>query len=139
MPQSRSRGFTLVEVLVATGILVTVAAGTAQLFAIAIRHDIAARQQLGMSLAASSKLDELAASVAARPMPAWSAGAVDRAIPGFIDSIQSGGASFQRRWLIAPLAVYSGTAVAIVVRVIPVAGNATPDFEIATIRQAATP
>src|SRR4051794_40545671 len=139
MPQSRSGGFTLVEGIVATGILVTVAAGTAQLFAIALRHDIAARQQLGMSLAASAKLDELSASVTVRPAPVASAGAVDRAAPGFVDTIVSAGASFQRRWMIAPLPVYSGTAVVIVVRVIPVAVNASPDVEIATIREAARP
>src|SRR5436190_18013138 len=60
MPRSLSRGFTLVEVLVATALLVTIAAGTAQMFAIAIRHGVASRQQLAMSLAASRKIDELA-------------------------------------------------------------------------------
>src|SRR3954469_18388729 len=139
MPESRTGGFPLVEVIVATGILVTVAAGTAQLFAIALRREIAARQQLGMSLAASAKIDEVSASVAAGGTPVQSTGAVDRAVPGFADTIVSAGASFQRRWMIAPLPVYSGTAVVIVVRVIPVAVNASPDVEIATIREAARP
>jgi prepilin-type N-terminal cleavage/methylation domain-containing protein len=139
MPRDRSAGFTLIEVLVATGILVTVAAGTAQLFAIAIRHDVAARQQLAMSLAASAKLDALAASVAAAATPAAGAGAVDRAVDGFTDTIVAAGASFERRWIVAPLPAYSATAVVIVVRVLPLARSATPDFEIAGVREAGVP
>jgi len=135
MLPERDRGFTLVEVLVATAILVTVAAGTAQLFAIAIRHGMAARQQLAMSIAASRKIDELAERVARAGVPAAASGAVDRAVAGYSDDTTECGVALQRRWTIAPLDAYSATAVVIVVRVLPVAARAVPDLEVATIRE----
>lgn len=135
----RSAGFSLIEVLVATAILVTVAAGTAQLFGIAIRHDVAARQQVLMSAVASTKIDEIAASVAQGPPPATALGGVDRAIGGFSDVVVAAGASFERRWLIAPLAGFGATAVVIVLRVSPTATRAAPDLEVATIREAGAP
>jgi prepilin-type N-terminal cleavage/methylation domain-containing protein len=139
MPRSPVRGFTLVEVLVATGILVTVAAGSAQLFAIAIRHGVASRQQLAMSVAATRKIAELAESVARGVAPPSQVGAVDRAVAGFSDVTIESGASLERRWLIAPLGSYSATAVVIVVRIVPLASRAAPDLEVATIRESAAP
>jgi len=136
MPSARAGGFTLVEVLVATAILVTVAAGSAQLFAIAIRHDVAARQQLVMSMAATAKLEEIAAVVSADTMPAARVGAVDRAMEGYSDTVTASGASFERRWVVAPLSEYSATAVVIVVRVVPRAVHAALEIEAATIREA---
>jgi hypothetical protein len=128
-----------VEVLVATGLLVTVAAGSAQLFAIAIRQGVASRQQLAMSIASSRKIDELAARVAQDAVPASAAGALDRAIEGYSDVTVEGGVSLQRRWLIAPLGVGSATTVVIVVRIVPSAVRAAPDLEVATIREARVP
>jgi prepilin-type N-terminal cleavage/methylation domain-containing protein len=139
MPRARAGGFTLVEVLVATAILVTIAAGTAQLFALAIRHTVAARQQLAMSVAASRKIDELAAAVAAHAVPETAMGAVDRAVEGFSDVTTECGAALERRWVIAPLPASSPTAVVIVVRVVPVARRAAPDLEVATIREGGSP
>jgi prepilin-type N-terminal cleavage/methylation domain-containing protein len=135
MPRSSSRGFTLVEVLVASAILVTIAAGSAQLFAMAIRHGVEARQQLAMTVAASRKIDEIAESVARSGAPATAMGALDRAVEGFSDVTVECGASLQRRWLVAPLDSYSATAVVIVVRIVPVASRAAPDLEFATIRE----
>jgi len=128
-----------VEVLVAAGLLVTVAAGSAQLFAIAIRQGVASRQQLAMSIASSRKIDELAERVAHDAVPASAAGALDRAIEGYADATVEGGVSLQRRWLIAPLGAWSATAVVIVVRVVPNAVRAAPDLEVATIREARVP
>jgi prepilin-type N-terminal cleavage/methylation domain-containing protein len=139
MRPSSSRGFTLVEVLVATAILVTIAAGTAQLFAIAIRHGVASRQQLAMSVAASRKIDEIAESVARGGVPPAAMGALDDAVEGFSDVTIECGASLQRRWVIAPLDAYSATAVVIVVRVVPLAMRAAADLEVATIREGGTP
>jgi Tfp pilus assembly protein PilV len=139
MRRSPATGFTLVEVLVATGLLVTVAAGSAQLFAIAIRQGVASRQQLAMSIAASRKIDELTESIARGAAPASATGAVDRAANGYSDVTIECGASLQRRWLIAPLGTYSATAVVIVIRVVPMAARAAPDFEVATIREAGAP
>ena len=135
MQPSRSHGFTLIEVLVAAAILVTIAAGSAQLFAIALRHTIAARQQLAMSVAASRKIDELAERVAHDGVPAAAMGALDRPVAGFSDITIECGASLERRWLIAPLGSYSATAVVIVVRIVPAAARAAPDLEVATIRE----
>jgi prepilin-type N-terminal cleavage/methylation domain-containing protein len=138
MLRSRTHaGFTLVEVLVATALLVTIAAGSAQLFAIAIRHNVAARQQLAMSLAASRKIDEIAESVARNRVPAAPMGALDRAVGGFSDVTIECGATLERRWLIAPVTSYSATAVVIVTRIVAVGSRAAPDLEVATIREGA--
>jgi len=139
MLRSPSRGFTLVDVLVAMGLLVTVAAGSAQLFAIAIRQGVASRQQLAMSIASSRKIDELAERVAHDAVPASAAGALDRALDGYSDVTVEGGVLLQRRWLIAPVGVGTATAVVIVVRIVPVAVRAAPELEVATIREAAVP
>jgi hypothetical protein len=128
-----------VEVLVATGLLVTVAAGSAQMFAIAIRQGVASRQQLAMSIASSRKIDELAERVAHDAVPASAAGALDRAVEGYSDVTVEGGVSLQRRWLIAPLGAGSATTVVIVVRIVPSAVRAAPDLEVATIREARVP
>src|SRR5689334_2373301 len=133
---SRARGFTLIEVLVATGILVTVAAGSAQLFTLAIRHDIAARQQIAMASAASAALDAIAADVAQLPPPLQIAGSVDRVVAGYRDTTTWEGTAMERRWMIAPLPAYSTTAVAIVVRVTPLASTTAGDLEAMTIREA---
>jgi prepilin-type N-terminal cleavage/methylation domain-containing protein len=133
------KGFTLVEVLVATAIVVTIAAGTAQLFAIAIRDEVAARQQLAMSAAAGTKLDEIAASVASASPPGALMGALDRSVDGYADVVVAAGASFERRWVVAPLTGYAASAVAVVVRIVPVAARSAPDLEVSTIVEAATP
>jgi prepilin-type N-terminal cleavage/methylation domain-containing protein len=51
--QRSARGFTLIEVTIAIGLLVVIAAGSAQMFAVAIRHNVLARQHRVMSLAAA--------------------------------------------------------------------------------------
>jgi hypothetical protein len=139
MLEPRPDGFTRVEELVATAILVTIAAGSAQLFAIAIRQGVASRQQLAMSVAASRKTDELAEIVARGGVPAAAMGALDNAVEGFSDVTVECGVSLQRRWMIAPLEAYSATAVVIVIRVVPLASRAAADLEVATIREGGTP
>ena len=131
----KSRGFTLIEVLIATGLLVTVAAGAAQLFAIAIRSGVASRQQLAMTLVASRKIDDLSERVAQNDFVIAPDGALDRATEGFADVAVEGGASFQRRWMIAPAIGYPSTVVVIAVRVLPVARAATGDVQLVTLRE----
>ena len=139
MHRQPARGFSLIEVLVATAILVTVAAGTAQLFVIAVGHDVASRQQLAMAAAASTKLDELAA-VAARDAPPLSAmGALDHPVDGYADVATADGVAFERRWIIAPLTAYSATAVVIVLRVVPRARVNAGDLELVTVADAGMP
>src|SRR4029077_5412301 len=106
---------------------------------IAIRHGVASRQQLAMSVAASRKIDEIAESVARGGVPPAAMGALDDAVEGFSDVTIECGASLQRRWVIAPLDAYSATAVVIVVRVVPLAMRAAADLEVATIREGGTP
>ena len=57
----RSAGFTLVEVLVALLIIMVMALGTAQLFAISIRATHAARNQTATTALAAQKLEQLRA------------------------------------------------------------------------------
>ncbi|HUF47942.1 MAG TPA: prepilin-type N-terminal cleavage/methylation domain-containing protein [Vicinamibacterales bacterium] len=57
----RSAGFTLVEVLVAMLIIMVMALGTAQLFAVSIRATHAARNQTATTALASQKLEQLRA------------------------------------------------------------------------------
>ena len=61
-PSSRSNqtaGFTLIEVLIATALLVSVAVGTAHLFAIVTNAGRAAREQTSTTILAAAKLEEL--------------------------------------------------------------------------------
>jgi prepilin-type N-terminal cleavage/methylation domain-containing protein len=139
MLRSSLRGFTLVEVVVATGILVTIAAGTTQLFAVAIRQSAAARQQLAMSLAASAKIEDVAAAVASADPPVLIAGAIDRAVEGYADVVVQSGAAFERRWIVAPLSSYAPTAVLIAVRVAARGAQGAQPIEVVTIREARTP
>lgn len=52
-------GFTLIEVVVALGLLVTVSIGVAQLFAMSIRAAAAAREQTSSTILAAAKLEQL--------------------------------------------------------------------------------
>jgi prepilin-type N-terminal cleavage/methylation domain-containing protein len=98
-----ARGFTLIEVTIATGMLVVIALGTAQLFAIAIHHNVQARRQLAMSLLAARKADDLAAAAAAGTLRGLAGGALDRSVDGFFDTVTDSGALYLRRWTIAPV------------------------------------
>jgi len=60
-------------------------------------------------------------------------------VDGFSDVATSGGASFERRWSIAPLPRYSATAVVIVLRVVPRAALNAGGLEVATIADAGAP
>jgi prepilin-type N-terminal cleavage/methylation domain-containing protein len=130
---ARRDGFTLVEVTIATSLLVVIALGSAQLFVLAIRHNITARQQLVMALAAGGKADELCAAAAAGPVVLSPADSLERATEGFFDASVEGGVSCARRWLVSRPAGYPAGALGIVVRV-SVAGAG--DVQIVTICEA---
>jgi prepilin-type N-terminal cleavage/methylation domain-containing protein len=130
---SRAGGFTLIEVTIATSLLVVIALGSAQLFALAIRHNVTARQQLVMALAAGRKADELCAAAAAGPVPLSPPDSLERAADGFADVSVEGGVSCARRWLVATPPGYAAGVLAIVVRV-SVAG--THDVQMVTICEA---
>jgi len=134
--RSSVHGFTLLEVTIATSLLVVIALGSAQLFGLAIRHNVSAKQQLAMSLAAARKIDELSAAAAAGPLPASPPDALERGAEGFADVTVEAGVICVRRWLVSPLSGYGGAAIAIVVRV-SVAGAG--DVQIVAICGAASP
>jgi len=129
-----THGFTLIEVTVATGLLVVIALGTAQLFALAIRHNLSAKRQLAMSLAAARKADELCAAAAAGPLPVSPPDALERGAEGFADVTEDAGMICVRRWRVSSPPGYAGGAIAIVVRVI-VAGAG--DAQIVTVCEGA--
>lgn len=121
---SRSHGFTLIEVTIATALLVTIALGTAQLFALALGHTISSRHQVLMTAAAERKLDELTVA-AARGIVAFAPpGTLDLDIDGFVDRPADAGGAYVRRWRVTPVLGYETEALAIVVRVLPPARTA---------------
>jgi hypothetical protein len=128
---SHEDGFTLIEVAVATGVLVTVALGTAQMFALAIDHTIASRHQLLMNVVADRKLDELSAAAARGAVDIAPAGTLDRNMEGFADRPDDAGGVYVRRWQVSPVPGYESEALAIVVRVLP--PGRTGDIQVTTI------
>jgi len=130
----RERGFTLLEVTIATSLLVVVALGSAQLFVLAIRHTVVARQQLMMALAAGRKADELCGAAAAGPVAVSPPDALEHPVDGFADVNIEGGVICARRWLVSVPPGYAAGALGIVVRVI-VAGAG--DVQIVTVCEAA--
>jgi hypothetical protein len=100
---------------------------------LAIRHNVSARQQLVMALAAGRKADELCAAAAAGPIVLSPADSLERAAEGFFDVSVEGGVRCARRWLVSTPAGYPAGALGIVVRV-SVAGAG--DFQIVTICEA---
>ena len=142
-------GFTLIEAIVACGLLVAISVGATQLFGLAIAQNMIARQQLVMGVLASAKLDEVSAALGGGPIVLSPADALDRnaerriagrniAFDGYAETIAEAGRTFVRRWKIADVPGFSGEAYAISVRVLPAAG-AGGDVRFTTIRAVSTP
>jgi prepilin-type N-terminal cleavage/methylation domain-containing protein len=136
---AKTNGFTLLEVTIATSLLVVIALGSAHLFVLAIRHNVTARQQLMMALAAARKADEMCSAAAAGPVTFSPTDALDRDVDGFADVTLEGGVSCARRWLVSAPPGYAGTAVTIVVRVSVAGAVPAGDTQIVTICEAASP
>lgn len=102
------RGVSLVEVIVATGLLAVALVTLAQLFAIAIRSNIDARTATYAALLAQSKVEELRASPGLTISPE---SALREDTPGFVDYVDQFGhladglphARYVRRWAVQPL------------------------------------
>ena len=122
-----SSGFTLIEVIVAAGLLIAVAVGAAQLFGFTIARNHVARQQLVMGLLAAAKLDELSAAIAAGVI-------VTPAQETVVDS----GRSYDRRWETAAVPGYGADAVVVSVDVVDVT-HRVPDVSLTTIRAVGAP
>lgn len=122
-----SSGFTLIEVIVAAGLLVAVAVGVAHVFGFTIAQNYIARQQLVMGVLAAAKLDDLSAAIA-RSLP------VSPAQETIVDS----GRSYERRWEIAAVPGYGADAVVVSVVVVDPTRHA-PDVRLTTIRAVGAP
>jgi len=108
---STARGTTLVEAIIAIGILVGAVAALAGLSSAAIRNAAIARERSVATVLALQKMEALrrdVSSAQASPADAW---AVDR--PGYVEFLDVGGnlaaggagRAYVRRWSIAPLPV----------------------------------
>ena len=122
-----SSGFTLIEVIVAAGLLIAVAVGAAHLFGFTIAQNQVARQQLVMGLLAAAKLDELSAAIAT--------GAV---VTSAQETLVESGRPYDRRWLIAPVPGYGSDALVVSVDVVDLTHHA-PDVRLTTIRAVGAP
>ena len=118
-----SSGFTLVETLIACGLVVAASLGTMQLFAYALAQNQVARDQLVMGVVAASRLDELAAAARAGTLAPTATDSLDRAVSGCNDAVTEGGRAYQRRWRVAAVPGYPSSVYAITVRVFPAAGG----------------
>ena len=159
IPNSSPDGFTLIETVVATGILVTALAGIAQLLALSVRSTRDAGSQSAALIAAQGKLEALRAlaftyDAAGSPVTApefdvRNSGSLDDDTPGAVDYVDADGAVldeeneghgavFTRRWRITPLDAFVPEAIAIEVCVFhwPADGLAVAASEacLATVR-----
>ena len=129
----RHAGFTLIESLVAMGLVVVIALGSAQLFIVAMARNLSAREQLAMALLASTKVNDLAAAAADGTIAVSPADSLDRAVDGWSDTAIQAGRPYVRRWRVSPVQGFGDEVVALAVRVTPAAG--TEDVRVVTIRE----
>lgn len=129
-----SDGFTLIESLVAMAIVVAIALGSAQLFTVAIARNMAAREQLAMSLLASTKVNDLAAAASDGSIAISPPDSLDCSAADFADTAVDNGRSYVRCWRISRVPGFGDDVVAIAVRVTPAAGGGG-DVRLATIRE----
>lgn len=159
IPNSASDGFTLLETVVATGILVTALAGIAQLFALSVRSTHAAGSDGAALTAAQDKIEWLRSldfgygpvgEPVTDPELTWAGGgSLDEDIPGLVDELDSSGAvvdvardehgaAFTRRWRLTRIDRYLPEAVAIEVCVwrwtADIKSPRTADVCLATVR-----
>ena len=128
--QNSVRGFTLVETLIATGILVTAIAGLAQLFALSLRFTRESAQSGAALVAAQDKLESLRAlrfgyddngaaltDPRLQPSPPTSLSENVTAYVDWLDDagnvVSEAGASYARRWRITEIAADDPAAIAI--------------------------
>jgi len=151
-----SRGFTLIETLIATGILVTTIAGVAQLLALSVRSTRESGQYGVALVAAQDKLECLrslkygfddsgqpAGDAALVPSPLWSLAENAESYVEWLDhwgrAVDAAGpAEYVRRWRITEIDEHAPSALAIEVCVFksPVVRRGPVDAEacLATVR-----
>jgi len=126
-------GFTLIESLVAMGLVVCIALGSAHLFIVAIARNLSAREQLAMALLASTKVNDLAATAADGTIVLSPSDSLERTMEGWSDTAMEADRPYVRRWRVSPVYAFTDDVVAIAVSVMPAAG--THDVRVVTIRE----
>ncbi|HET7694654.1 MAG TPA: prepilin-type N-terminal cleavage/methylation domain-containing protein [Vicinamibacterales bacterium] len=127
------QGFTLVESLVAMALVVTIALGTAQLFSIALARNLSAREQLAMTLLASTKVNDLAGAAADGTIAISPSDSLDCVSAGYTDTVVDNGRPYVRCWRVSRVPGFADDVVGIAVRVAPAGG--VGDVRVATIRE----
>lgn len=133
-PSSSHDGFTLLETVVATGILVTALAGIAQLVALSVRTTRDAGAQAAALTAAADKIevlrslaftfDPVGAPVTDPGLAVRSAASLEQDMAGLVDQVDAGGvvvdgdtdgtgAVFTRRWRLTPVDLFVPEALVI--------------------------
>jgi prepilin-type N-terminal cleavage/methylation domain-containing protein len=102
-----ARGFTLIEVIVALGVVLALASASAQLVSMTVRANAVAQTLTAAVILAQQKMEELLseAGLGLNPSPAGAL-AQDRA--GCFDVVNWRGHTLRRRWSIEPLAGGAG-------------------------------
>jgi Tfp pilus assembly protein PilV len=120
----RQRGFSIVEAVIAAGILIGALAALVQLAVMSRRVTRGASMQSSAALFAVDKLEELRGSAWPAQSPA---DALDRDIDGFADRV----AGVTRRWSVRPLPSVPAEALVLQVRVLARPGV---DMRFVTVR-----
>ena len=132
MPR-RCDGFTLIESIVAMGLVVTMALGSAQLFTVALARNLAAREELVMALLASARVNDLATAAADGTIALSPSDTLDRDTAGWTETQIHAGRAYVTRWRVSAVPGFVDDVVAIAVRVTPEAGPG--EVRLATIRE----
>ena len=116
-----AEGFSLIEALVAIGVIVVVVTSLSQLFVMATMSNAGARARTAASLLAAEKVEELRGGTAL-----ISGGSLDQDLAGYSDYLDLFGrttdlarAAFIRRWSVQPLRTDAANGLAISVVVLP--------------------
>jgi Tfp pilus assembly protein PilV len=130
------RGYSLVDALVASGLLAAAVAGLAQLFVVAARANADARDTTYATVLAAQKIEELRAAAFPDTMGAESIDYLDAhgamGAPGALSM-------YERRWTIEPLPAYPLDAVVITVVVSARAAPSHRAVRLTTIRARKAP
>ena len=128
---STTRGFTLIETLIATALIVTVVAGLAQLFALSVRFTresaqfgvalVAAQDKLESLRAVRFDYDQAGTPVSDPKLRASTSDTLAHDVAGFADWLDAGGtplgapdgAGYVRRWRVTEIAGDEPSAIAI--------------------------
>jgi prepilin-type N-terminal cleavage/methylation domain-containing protein len=99
---SGSKGFSLVEVVIAAALLATSLVALAELFAVAVQNNAAAKNATFAAALAAQKMEELRGDAVSAPSSA-SANALRVPTDGYMDVVDQNGSTYIRRWSIEPV------------------------------------